>query len=162
MSELLDKLLKHGFITGSQAFGTAREDSDIDIVYSIQDSGYISAIIGDRERTPSDYFAGYLIEDDSGKSINLIPVHPHEFFPWFLATKAMAATLAESEIVDPIKKYSVFMGIVCLFKATVAELQNLAAYDILRDRILGKKSEFFSGDLEDLPIQKKPAQEAGF
>ena len=152
MSELLDKLLEHGFITGSQAFGTAREDSDIDIVYSIQDTGYINAIIGDRERTPSDYFAGYMIDDDSGKSINLIPVHPHEFFPWFLATKAMAATLMESEIVDQIKKYSVFMGIVCLFKATVAERQNLAAYDILRDKILGKdkKSEFFPVD--DFPI----------
>ena len=146
MSELLDKLLEHGFITGSQAFGTAREDSDIDIVYSIQDSGYIDAIIGDRKRTPSNYFAGYLIDDDNGKSINLIPVHPHEFFPWFLATKAMVATLKESEIVDPIKKYSVFMGIVCLFKATVAERQNLSAYNVLRDKILGKQSEFLPID----------------
>jgi len=150
MSDLLDKLLKHGFVTGSQAFGTARENSDIDIVYSIQDSGYISAIIGDRERIPSDYFAGYLIEDDSGKSINLIPVHPHEFFPWFLATKAMAATFAESEIVGPIKKYSVFMGIVSLFKATVPERGNLAAYDNLRDRILGIKPDPFIVD--ELPI----------
>lgn len=137
MSELLDKLLEHGFITGSQAFGTAREDSDIDIVYSIQDTGYINAIIGDRERTPSDYFAGYLIDDDSGKSINLIPVHPHEFLPWFLATKAMAATLMESEIVDPIKKYSVFMGIVSLFKATVEERRTILEYNKLRDRLLG-------------------------
>ena len=150
MSELLDRLLKHGFITGSQAFGTAREDSDIDIVYSIQDSAIINEIIGDRERTPSEYFAGYLV-DDEGKSINLIPVHPHEFFPWFLATKAMTATLKDSEIVDPIKKYSVFMGIVCLFKATVAERGNLNEYDKLRDRILGIEAAPFIVD-EDFPI----------
>jgi predicted nucleotidyltransferase len=147
MSELVEKLLLWGFLTGSQAFGTAREDSDIDIVYSIQDSDKIAEIIGSAEKTPSSYFAGYTI-DDNGKQVNLIPVHPHEFLPWYLATKALTATLKDSGIIDPIKKHAVFQGIVCFFKATVSELGNINQYDKLKDRILGKKpADFIDADI---------------
>jgi predicted nucleotidyltransferase len=138
MSKLIDSLLEVGFLTGSQAFGTAKEDSDIDIVFSIDDSQKINELISGRDRTQSDYFSGYYVLDDDFKQINLIPVHPHEFLPWYLATKSMTATLKDSGIVDPIKKYSVFMGIVCLFKGTVKELGTLNEYNKLKDRIMGR------------------------
>ena len=134
---MLDELLKIGFLTGSRAFGTARDDSDYDVVYSIEDSARIAEVIGSNETTQSDYFAGYYIHAD-GKQINLIPVHPHEFLPWYLATKAMTATLKSSGINDPIRKYAIFSGIVALYKGTVEQRSNLAAYaQIKPDMIAG-------------------------
>jgi len=132
--EVLTKLLEVGFLTGSRAFGTNREDSDYDVVYSIEDSQKIADIIGDSEKISSDYFAGYFVKDGY-KQINLIPVHPHEYLPWYLATKAMAATLKQSGIVDPIRKYSVFMGIVSLFKGTVEQRGKLSAYTSIKEEI---------------------------
>ena len=132
---MLDKLLEIGFLTGSRAFGTARQDSDYDVVYSIEDSQKIGEIIKDTERTSSDYFAGYYINVD-GIQINLIPVHPHEFLPWYLATKAMRETLKASGINDPIRKYAVFSGIVSLFKGTVAQSGNLEEYAKLKPDII--------------------------
>ena len=131
---MLAKLLEVGFLTGSRAFGTNREDSDYDVVYSIEDSQKITDIIGDAKRSPSDYFAGYF-EKDGDKQINLIPVHPHEYLPWYLATKAMTATLKQSGIVDPIRKYSVFMAIVSLFKGTVEQRGPLSAYASVKEEI---------------------------
>ena len=132
---ILDQLLKIGFLTGSRAFGTNRDDSDYDIVFSIEDSSLVNDIIGKIEKTPSNYFAGYYIYD-SGILINLIPVHPHEFLPWYLATKAMQSTLATSGMTSPIKKYAVFSGMVALYKGTVEELRNLGAYIELKEKIL--------------------------
>jgi hypothetical protein len=136
MADILAELLKIGFLTGSRAFGTARDDSDYDIVYPVQYSAEIATIIDGLDRSPSNYFAGYCVTID-GKDINLIPVHPHEFLPWVLATKAMTATLKESGIIDPIKKYAIFQGIVCLYKGMVAELGTLNEYGKLHDKIIG-------------------------
>lgn len=127
MRDKLMELLEVGFLTGSRAFGTARPDSDFDIVYSIEQSPKISAIIEGIEKYPSDYFAGYYVNIDS-QQVNLIPVHPHEYLPWYLATKAMTASLTISGIDNPIDKYSVFSGMVSLFKATTKKRANLAAY----------------------------------
>jgi predicted nucleotidyltransferase len=132
---MLDQLLEVGFLTGSRAFGTNRENSDYDVVYSIEDSQRIKEIIALNETTPSDYFAGYCIQDGD-KTINLIPVHPHEFLPWYLATKAMRETLKASGIDDPIRKYSVFMGIVSLFKGTVEQRHNLSEYEKIKPEII--------------------------
>ena len=131
---MLNELLEIGFLAGSRAFGTARDDSDYDIVYSIDDAIKIDAIIQGCVRKPSDYFAGYYIQSGN-RQINLIPVHPHEYLPWYLATKAMTATLIESGIKDTIKKYSVFMGIVSLFKGMVDRQGNLTEYERLRKSI---------------------------
>lgn len=140
MDTILDRLLRIGFLTGSRAFGTSRSDSDWDIVYPIQYAGEISDIIKDMPKDPSNYFSGYCISDN-GKVINLIPVHPHEFLPWVLATKAMTATLKESGIVDPIKKYAIFQGIVCLYKGMVNELGTLNEYSRLYDSIMADSTE---------------------
>jgi hypothetical protein len=131
-----DELLKIGFLTGSRAFGTNREDSDYDIVYSVVDSCLISKVIEGRETTPSDYFAGYCFRDDDSALINLIPVHPHEFLPWYLATRAMKETLKISGIDSPIKKYAVFMGIVSLYKGTVQEEGMVNNYNKVKHDIL--------------------------
>jgi len=147
ISCLLSKLLHYGFITGSQAFGTAKEDSDIDLVYAIQDSDKINEILGPRTRTQSSYFVGYVV-DDEGKAINLIPVHPHEFFPWFLATKAMTATFKESGIIDPIKKYAIFQGIVCLYKGMIDQLGTISEYEKVKRTIIGPLPETESTDAE--------------
>lgn len=132
---VLEKLLKIGFLTGSRAFGTNHDNSDYDIVYSVEDGPFISDAIGSLEKTPSNYFAGYYV-NDGGKLINLIPVHPHEFLPWYLATQAMKATLKTSNITSAIKKYAVFSGMVALYKGTVEELRNLGAYIELKEKIL--------------------------
>lgn len=134
---MLDKLLKIGFLTGSRAFGTSKEESDYDIVYSIKDSQKIEDIINGHEKRPSDYFAGYFIKDEE-KQINLIPVHPHDYLPWYLATKAMTVTLKQSGIIDPIRKYSVFMGIVSLFKGTIEQRGSLKNYESIKNKIAAK------------------------
>ena len=131
---VFESLLKIGFLTGSMAFGTNRADSDYDIVYSVDDSSKVAELIKGFEKTNSDYFAGYFI-NIGDKQINLIPVHPHEYLPWYLATKAMTATLKQSGIQDPIRKYSVFMGIVSLFKGTVEQRSNLEAYNEVKKLI---------------------------
>lgn len=134
MDDILKRLLEMGFLTGSRAFKTNREDSDYDIVYPVDYAPFINDILGNLERTPSEYFAGYFVKVD-GKTINLIPVHPHEYLPWYLATLAMKETLKVSGIDNPIDKYSVFMGIVSLFKGTVKKLGTLKEYDIQHDSI---------------------------
>jgi hypothetical protein len=48
----------------------------------------------------------------------------------------MRKTLKISGINDPIRKYSVFMGIVSLFKGTVEQLGTLNKYRELREKIL--------------------------
>lgn len=131
MADILDELLAIGFLTGSRAFGTAKLNSDWDVVYSVDDTKAIQNIIRGHTITPSNYFSGYTIDINSGRTdacnskiINLIPVVPHDFLPWYLATKAMKATLSLSGI-DKIQKYAVFQGMVAMFKGTVAQ-QGLA------------------------------------
>ena len=136
--EILDKLLTIGFLTGSRAFGTETEHSDYDIVYSVQDSLLVSDVIKDNTKTNSEYFSGYYITIE-GTRINLIPVHPHAFFPWYLATIAMTSTYKISGIIDPIKKYAIFEGMVALYKGMVNELFTVDYYDILKEAILHNK-----------------------
>jgi len=118
MIKILDKLLSIGYLTGSRAFGTHRKDSDYDIVYPINKANEIQDIIKDYEMVDSNYFAGYVINVE-GQDINLIPVHPAEFLPWVLATIAMTATYKHTGIIDSIKKYAIFMGMVSMFKGTL-------------------------------------------
>lgn len=102
MKSVLDELLEVGFLTGSRAFGTNREDSDWDIIYPIYDSNLIKTIIGERGTHSSEYFAGYCIQDGI-HNINLIPLHPHEIIPWILATLSLKSTLKLSGITNKIQ-----------------------------------------------------------
>ena len=133
--DVLPHLLTVGFLTGSRAFGTAKETSDWDIVYPIYDSEKIDDIIRGFHRTESNYFAGFYISN-MNRQINLIPVHPHEFLPWFLATRAFCPTLQQSGISNTIDKYAVFQGMISLFKATVPKLGTLKAYMELNKGLL--------------------------
>jgi len=127
MKSVLDELLEVGFLTGSRAFGTNRDDSDWDIIYPIYEGALIATILEGKERKPSDYFAGYCIQD-GGYTINLIPLHPHEIIPWVLATLSLKSTLKLSGITNRIQIHSIFMGTVCLFKGTVEQRGTLNEY----------------------------------
>jgi len=116
--ELLEQLLDVGFLTGSRAFGTARPNSDWDIVYSIKDTTKINRLLRGMERHPSAYFSGYFVDSGTGV-LNMIPVHPMDYSPWYLATHAMQATLCHAKIKDPTDKYALFQGLVALYKATI-------------------------------------------
>lgn len=135
-SEILRELLNIGFLTGSRAFGTATEKSDYDIFFSVTDWATIDRIIAGFDRTPSEYFTGFYIKVED-KTLNLIPLHPHEVLPWWLATKAMTATFINSGVVSPIKKYSIFMAIVCAFKGTVEEVITVDAYRLIWNKLRG-------------------------
>jgi len=148
-SPILSRLLDVGFLTGSRAFGTERDGSDYDICYSIDDSNFINVIIEGMERHPSDYFSGFFISCD-GININLIPVHPHEYLCWYLATKAMKATLVISGIDNPIGKYSVFMGIVSLYKGTVKQRGNLSSYNKVKSYIYDLEHKLANPRLPDV------------
>lgn len=112
-----DQLLQIGFLTGSRAFGGATDESDYDIVYCITDKTKVKNIIGDMPRTDSAYFQGYYITDENDKKrINVIPVSPSDYMPWFLATEAMKATFSLSGISNPIQKYALFQGLVAMYK----------------------------------------------
>lgn len=132
--EILTKLLRIGFLTGSRAYGTSKEDSDWDIVYPIDKSDEVKSIISGYEETSSAYFSGKYITVGR-KKINLIPVHPHDYLPWYLATKAMTATLKLSGIDEPINKYAVFMGIVSLYKGVVEKHKTISGYIPMRREI---------------------------
>jgi predicted nucleotidyltransferase len=137
---VLKSLLEIGFLTGSQAFGTARIDSDYDIVYSVVDALKISIITGGYKSIQSDYNAGYTIQIE-GKTINLIPVHPHEFLPWYLTTKAMKGMFEFYTFESKIKKYALFGVIKDALKGMVDELQTVDAYTDVNNYIIKRESE---------------------
>lgn len=105
----MDELLELGFLTGSRAFGTEKEDSDFDIVISIKNMQKVLSIIEGKEITESNYFKGFYIDDNS-KKINIIPVHPKEYIPWEMATVAVSAILKKAEFTQE-QKYALFQGI---------------------------------------------------
>ena len=133
---ILEQLLKIGFLTGSRAFGTVRKFSDWDIVYSIEDTAIVDSLLSNYTKRPSAYFNGYFIFEGATE-INLIPVHFHEFFPWYLATEAMKATLKFSSITNKIAIHSMFMILVSMFKGQVPQLGSSPEdYQELKQTIL--------------------------
>ena len=134
-NELMEKALEIGFLTGSQLYGTATEKSDYDVVFSIEDSDKIHELIHAYDKKQSDYFSGFFIKVDDIQ-INFIPVHPHDFLPWYLASRATAFTLTRSRITSAIKKYAIFSGMVALFKGTVEERGTLDNYKSVKEDIL--------------------------
>jgi hypothetical protein len=108
-----DQLLEIGFLTGSRAYGTEKKDSDFDIVINIKDLQMAYHRIGDKEVKESEYFGGFYFSEGDDK-INVIPVHPNEYEPWYFTTKAMTAIL-EHAVCSQEEKYAMFSGIKALF-----------------------------------------------
>lgn len=117
-----EQLLELGFLTGSRAFGTSGAGSDFDIVISVTELQKVHEIIKGFTITESNYFKGFYIEDN-GEKINIIPVHPDDYVPWYLTTKAMTAILSEVHL-EKHKKYAVFSGIRALVSASGYEIRN--------------------------------------
>ena len=110
------EVLKYGTVTGSQAYGTARADSDFDIAVPIGCVSMVMKIIGDRETADSDYFAGFYFRDGDGVVVNIIPLHFHTYRAWILATKMMTVALKDIPYLSSTSKYAMFEGFVALFK----------------------------------------------
>ncbi|TFZ79802.1 hypothetical protein [Candidatus Macondimonas diazotrophica] len=110
------EVLKYGTVTGSQAYGTARADSDFDIAVPIGCVSMVMKIIGDRETADSDYFAGFYFRDGDGVVVNIIPLHFHTYRAWILATKMMTVALKDMPYLSSTSKYAMFEGFVALFK----------------------------------------------
>ena len=110
------EVLKYGTVTGSQAYGTARADSDFDIAVPIGCVSMVMKIIGDRETADSGYFAGFYFRDGDGVVVNIIPLHFHAYEAWVLATKMMTVALKDMPYLSSTSKYAMFEGFVALFK----------------------------------------------
>ncbi len=131
------ELLEIGFLTGSRAFGTATEDSDWDIVIQVQDRPIVDGILKGYEQVPSNYNSGFKVYLEFGV-INIIPVHPHAFIPWYLTTVAMKNILQHFALNDPIKQHAVFGGLVCLLTSAIDQIGD---YDEVNQKIMEEKDE---------------------
>jgi predicted nucleotidyltransferase len=139
---ILNSLLKIGFLTGSVAFGTAAADSDYDICYDISKTGEIEelipeAVLGDKYE--SNYNNGWKINERC-ISINLIPLHPHEYACWYLTTKSMMAIMKELPIISKIRIHSIFGGMVQHFKGVMPISEESGYYDTINEKIFGVPS----------------------
>jgi hypothetical protein len=117
-----EELLKLGFLTGSRAFGTAGVGSDWDIVISVTELQKVAQIIDGKTIKESDYFKGFYVEE-GGEEINIIPVHPDEYLPWYLTTKAVSAILQEASF-EKSQKYALFNGIRALLAMSSLKLRE--------------------------------------
>jgi predicted nucleotidyltransferase len=147
MNDTLRALLNIGFLTGSRAYGTAELFSDWDIVISIERLSQIEPLLEGMERHPSDYSNGFKIRLPAGTVINIIPVHPHAYLPWFLATKAVMATLRDSHITNPIQKYALFELLVGAFKGLCPVASTQA--------IIEQRYAQIQKDTQDIPVVEK-------
>ena len=153
---ILNTLLSIGFLSGSFAFNIATADSDYDICYDITRRDEIEEIIEPiiNNKEESNYFSGYTVRENF-IDINLIPLHPHEYSCWYLATKAMMAISQELPIYNKIHRDSIFQGMVQHFKGTIPILGD---YSTINKRIFGVPSLKKYIDLKnkiDIPPSKE-------
>jgi hypothetical protein len=118
-----EELLKIGFLTGSQFYGTATEDSDIDIAISIGMKRQALKIIGDSKITDSEYNGGCYF-DENGEKINCIFLHPNELDGWIFATITMKTMLNIAEI-EKIDKCDLFQILVSSFKMSNIKIKEV-------------------------------------
>ena len=119
-------LLKRGYLTGSRSFGTAKEDSDWDLIIPPWSVGPVEQALEENSISceESNYFKGKTFMMKSGAKVNTIPLHPSAFKPWVLATRAMIMTYLVTDNTDPIKKYALFESLVASYKAILPVLST--------------------------------------
>ena len=123
-NQLILSLLDYGFLTGSRAFGTEREDSDYDIAYPMRHDDIVSELLSAYKFENSMYFNGS--KHTVGKRIiNKIPLNECEVAPWVFATKAMIATYKETGVVDKQTKYGMFQTLTGMYKMALRLPDNL-------------------------------------
>lgn len=150
--EMLTKLLEYGFITGSQAFGTADEHSDWDFCYPIIYSGEVHSILADFSwdaEESSQYFNGlkyinktrhigkngYLISNQ----LNTIPVHYHSFKSWYLTT-LIVPTVYRNVILTKIQKHGIFESLFAQINGYSPEQGSVDQYRKEIEEIIQKEN----------------------
>lgn len=119
-----EQLLELGFLSGSQYYGTATKESDIDIVFCITEKQKVLAIIDNAKITESEYNGGCYF-DEGEEKINCIFVHPNEFDSWLFATVTMKTMLAVAEM-DKQTKVNMFQILRAMFNNSEAKLKGEA------------------------------------
>ena len=127
----MDELLTIGFLTGSRAFGTAREDSDYDVCFDVSMAKKVEGIVsvyedidelGNKETACPDYETGSRYCQIDGNRVNLIFLHPDTVKAWEMATAAVAAVIHKAAgFEDRQKKLAVFKNLVAVFTLLTIE-----------------------------------------
>ena len=138
-SEIRKELLKFCFLTGSKAFGTATEESDRDLCYSTTHSAKVGEILMGLHRHQSNYFGGFKVYV-GGEELNLIPLHPHEFKCWWLATKAYTPIAHWCSSLPKHQRHAIFQGMVQSFKGILHHYSDLEMYTFPNNTILKKEN----------------------
>lgn len=138
--ELLTKLLEYGFITGSQAFGTADENSDWDFCFPIFYSAEIYNILDEFSWDSEDsslYFNGTKYSQKTKKigengyfianQLNAIPVHYHSFKSWYLTTQ-IVPTVYRNVSMTKIQKHGIFESFMSQINGYSSELGGIEQY----------------------------------
>jgi hypothetical protein len=125
----IESILDYGFITGSQSFGTATEESDWDFCFPIVYQSEVNGILNEykwNKEEHSDYFNGtkYVFQN---KILNIIPVHPHAFKAWYLTTQ-IVPIIYRNMTLTKIQKYAIFESSVAQIKGYSEEGRSFDDY----------------------------------
>ncbi len=172
-SQGLVKLLTLGIPTGSRVVGGFSEESDWDIVVSVNDSEKAKAIVAPYiyYESPSNYFNGCkygILSSKGAYHLNLLFVHPREFLAWFRATRALRGEF-RGDGIDLTKsgRVTIFETLMVQFRdkiplmtikeftehssVAVKEAQSWAEYRLFQEQLLAAKP-FDRAAKEELPF----------
>ncbi len=138
--EMLTKLLEYGFLTGSQAFGTADEHSDWDfcfpVFYSTEVYNILDEFSWDSEES-STYFNGIKYSQKTKKmgsngyfienQLNAIPVHYHAFKSWYLTTQIVPIVYRNVNLTK-IQKHGIFESFMAQINGYSSEQGDIEQY----------------------------------
>jgi len=173
----IESILDYGFITGSQSFGTATEESDWDFCFPVLSTSEIHNILNEydwSQKEESLYFNGtkFVFTDPNKrltekgflaqKILNIIPVHPHAFKAWYLTTQIVPVIYKNMNLTK-IQKYAIFESSVAQIKGYSEEKGVLNEYmkeigDYIKNENNDIKSQIlrlkFLRYFEALPMKK--------
>lgn len=108
-----------GFITGSSIIGGFGMSSDIDIVFSLVNSGGVYRVLDDKRKElgfdmiESEYNKGHKLTKPGHVTLNVITLHPYDYCAWLFATNTL---VAQHPIHDKFIRHRAFELAVTLFK----------------------------------------------
>lgn len=108
-----------GFITGSSIIGGFDTSSDIDIVFSLVNSGGVYRALDEKRKElgfdmiESEYNKGHKLTKPGHVTLNVITLHPYDYCAWLFATNTLTA---QHPIHDKFTRHRAFELAVTLFK----------------------------------------------